>query len=72
MKKNSIICFIFILFVSLFSGAYVKEAYAATHVHTDACYAGHRHTDGVGITQITGTTSRGCYTIRNGLVLFCR
>lgn len=62
MKKNWIICFLFVLFISLFSGAFEKEAYAATHVHTDACYAGHRHTDGEGVTQISGTTPSGCYT----------
>ena len=56
------IWFLFILFISIYSGTYEKEAYAASHVHTDSCYAGHRHTDGVGIIQISGTTPRGCYT----------
>ncbi len=62
MKKIGIISFLFIFFISIFSGVYEKEAYAATHIHTDSCYAGHRHTDGEGITQINGTTPRGCYT----------
>lgn len=62
MKRNGFICFLVIFFISIFSGAYEKEASAATHVHTDACYDGHRHTDGEGVTQISGTTPRGCYT----------
>lgn len=56
MKRNGIYCFLFILFISLFSGAYVKEAYAATHVHSDDCYKGTKHTH-------TGNSSSGggCY-----------
>lgn len=56
MKRKGIICFLFILFISIFSGAYVKEAYASTHAHTDDCYNGTKHTH-------TGNSSSGggCY-----------
>lgn len=56
MKRNGIICFLFVIVISLFSGAYVKEAYAATHVHSDDCYNGTKHTH-------TGNSSSGggCY-----------
>ena len=43
MKKNAIVCFIIILVLSLFEGGYVREAYAATHVHSDDCYNGTKH-----------------------------
>ncbi len=64
MKRNRIVCFIFILCISIFSGAYVKEADAATHVHTDDCYNGTVHIH-------TGSSSAGggCYgTYHSGSV----
>jgi hypothetical protein len=56
MKRNGIICFLFILFISIFLGAYEKEAYAAAHVHNDDCYNGTQHVH-------TGNSSSGggCY-----------
>lgn len=71
MKKNLIIWFMFLLLLGLFSGSYVREADAATHVHTEACYSGHRHSDGTGITQINGTSPRGCYTTAITTSTYC-
>jgi len=56
MKKSLITCFIVALFITLLLGGYEKEAFAATHIHTDDCYNGTKHIH-------TGNSSSGggCY-----------
>lgn len=55
MKKKLIICFIVIVFCIL-AGYFVKDVYASSHIHSDDCYHGTKHTH-----TGSSTSGGGCY-----------